>query len=142
MRTAILTSELKHTVTHLIPVVVFCSSPSLTAMLSDYFERREAARVQHAADLVESLHAARTALSDAEVAVVALRIPIAEDLELVHRIRCEFPDIGIVALAPVCSGDYTNTVKEAGVDALVDVGRLGRDLIPAVKSAARRKGSA
>jgi hypothetical protein len=59
----------------------------------------------------------------------------------VRHLRQEYPGIGIVAIAPMCSTDYDSIVRAAGADVLVDAGRLSRDLIAAVKSVAQQKES-
>lgn len=123
-----------------IPVVIFCSNPTLSAVLIDHLERHGAAQVQYAMSLTGRLNGARKSLNAGTVAVFALRSPITEDLELVHRLRREYPRIGIVAIAPMCSKDYARIVKEAGADALVDAGELSSELMEAVASVARQKG--
>lgn len=124
-----------------IPVVIFCSNPTLSAVLTDYLERYGVTQVQYAMSITGRLNGARKSLNASTVAVLALRIPISEDLDLVRHLRREYPGIGIVAIAPMCSTDYAGIVKEAGADVLVDAGRLSRDLIAAVKSVAQQKES-
>jgi DNA-binding NarL/FixJ family response regulator len=124
-----------------IPVVIFCSNPTLSAVLTDYLERRGVTQVRYAMGITGRLNGARKALTPGTVAVLALRIPISDDLELVRHLRHDFPGLGIVAIAPMCSTDYDGIVKEAGADALVDAGRLSRDLIAAVKNVALQKES-
>jgi DNA-binding NarL/FixJ family response regulator len=124
-----------------IPVVIFCSNPTLNTVLSDYLERQGVTRVRYTLSMTRTLNGARKSLTAGAVAVLAFRIPISEDLELVRDLRREYPEIGIVAIAPMCSTDYAVIVKEAGADALVDPGRLSHDLIAAVTSVAQQKGS-
>lgn len=124
-----------------IPVVIFCSNPTLSAVLTDYLERRGVSQVKYAMSLTGTLNGARKSLKEGTVAVLALRIPLAEDLELVRYLRREYPRIGIVAIAAMCSTDYAGIVKDAGADRLIDAGRLSRDLIAAVKSVAQQKES-